>query len=136
MKRKPFKKKKLSEKTLRKRLYIKAWYWFALCMKTRDRWTCVTCGKDLSNNRLQCHAGHYKHGVLDFCEININAQCSGCNTYKHGNLTQYALYLTRKHGVNVLEDLEVRASMQKARPKKYTLEELEAIIEVYGVKEE
>lgn len=60
--------------------------------------------------------------------------CSGCNNYKHGNLAEYALYLTRKHGVNVLEDLQARASMQKARPKKYTLDELQAIIDEYGVK--
>lgn len=70
-----FKKKKLCDKTLRKRLYAEAWKWFSLYIKTRDRWTCVTCGKNLSDNRSQCHAGHYKHGVLDFNEININAQC-------------------------------------------------------------
>ena len=134
IKRTPFKRKKTSEKTLRKRLYAKAWYWFSLYIKTRDKWQCVTCGKELSDNRSQCHAGHYRHGCLDFCKININAQCSGCNNYKHGNLTQYALYLTRKHGVEILEDLESRASMQKARPHKYTLEELESIIEEYGVK--
>lgn len=133
LKRKPFKKKKVSEKTLRKRLFSKAWFWFSLYIKARDRWTCCTCGKDLSENRSQCHAGHYKHGVLDFDEINVNAQCSGCNTYRNGNLTSYALFLTRKYGPDILEKLEAAASEQRARPKKYTVEELEAIIAEYGV---
>lgn len=136
LQRKPFKRKKLSEKTLRKRLYDKAWYWFALYIKTRDRWQCVTCNKDLKDNRRQCHAGHYKHGVLDFDEQNINAQCSGCNNYKNGNLTAYALYLTRKYGAGILEELEVRASEQRARPKKYTIEELENIIKEYGIEDD
>lgn len=93
-------------KPLRKRgpanLRKKAWDVFSKWVRNRDG-RCVTCG---SRNSLQ--AGHFYHGVLDFDEMNINAQCSQCNKWNHGNLAVYSVYLLRKYGQEKFEDLEKR----------------------------
>ena len=83
-------------------LHRKAWDVFSKWVRNRDK-RCVTCG---STNTLQ--AGHFWHAVLDFDEMNINAQCKQCNTHKHGNLNTYGIYLLRKHGQEKFEDLEKR----------------------------
>ena len=114
------KRKKLqSMQNLRK----KAWTVFSLWIRNRDK-KCVTCG---SIKSLQ--AGHYVHrNCLDFNEKNINAQCAGCNMYKSGNLVVYAVYLEKKYGYGIIQELE-----KKGREvKKFNREELELIIEMYS----
>lgn len=51
-------------------------------------------------------AGHYHHNVLDFCELNVHAQCAQCNKYKNGNPRAYATFLVKKYGADILEKLE------------------------------
>lgn len=80
----------------------KAWDIFSKWIRARDK-RCVTCG---STNQLQ--AGHFWHGVLDFDEMNINAQCKHCNHFWSGNLAPYSVYLIRKYGREAFEDLEKR----------------------------
>lgn len=67
---------------------------------------CVTCGKiDAPENM---HAGHFV-GRANRCtrwdERNVNVQCVSCNTYKEGNKDEYALFLVKKYGVEVLDEL-------------------------------
>lgn len=55
-------------------------------------------------------AGHYiPKSVslsLRFDERNVHPQCTACNRFRHGNLTQYALALEKKYGANILEQLD------------------------------
>ena len=54
-------------------------------------------------------AGHFKHGVLDFDEINVHCQCKKCNKWMHGNLGEYSIRLIRKYGLEAIEELHRRA---------------------------
>ena len=103
---------------------IKAWSVFSKYIRARDK-ACVTCG---STKSLQ--AGHFWHGVLDFDEININAQCTGCNHYKSGNLAAYASYLIRKYGIDEYDALEKRHYKAMAG-EKYSVSDYEEIQETY-----
>lgn len=75
--------------------------------------SCVTCG--VRKHWKEMDAGHYIPRSAGMCtyfyEKNIHAQCNPCNRFKHGNLTQYALYLRRKYGDSILEELEAKRSM-------------------------
>jgi 5-methylcytosine-specific restriction endonuclease McrA len=116
LKRTGFTKKQQESK--RKSLHKKAWKLMSLYVRKRDG-RCVTCG---STSNLQ--AGHFFHGALDFDFQNISTQCSGCNKYKHGNLIKYAIYLQKKYGYDIVEELERKSNIVH----KHTIEELEAII--------
>lgn len=61
----------------------------------------------------EAHAGHFKHGKLDFDEMNVNPQCPGCNTYRGGKLDIYALKLIELHGLEAVQELVIRASQQQ-----------------------
>lgn len=60
---------------------------------------CISCGR---YHQEQWHAGHYRSvgacPELRFDEMNVHKQCSVCNNYKSGNLTEYRLNLIRKIG--------------------------------------
>lgn len=103
----------------------KAWDVFSKWIRERDK-ICVTCG---SRNTV-LNAGHFWHGVLDFDEININAQCTGCNNYKSGNLAPYSIYLINKYGIEEFQKLEARHWLAM-RGEIYTDTQLRAIIEKY-----
>ena len=113
MKRSPLKRgtKQMKRTRLKKRgaktLHEKAWDVFSKWIRNRDK-QCVTCG---SKPTLQ--AGHFHHGVLDFDEININAQCARCNKWLHGNLSQYAVYLINKYGQEAFNQLDARHWLAK-----------------------
>lgn len=79
------------------------------------------------------HAGHYQYNTernqllggnaLWYDERNVNGQCAPCNLYKSGNLAAYARYLKEKYGHEILDEI-----YQLWRtPRKFTLEEIEAI---------
>jgi hypothetical protein len=117
--RKPSKAKRISM------LWDKCWEQMSLF--TRLKWadaqgwvTCVSCGGRRPYTKM--NAGHFKHGVLDFDEMNINPQDVHCNKFLHGNLINYYNFLLLKYGKDKLEDLIKRADK---KPKhKYTEEEL------------
>lgn len=99
--RKPMKKtplKAIGFLTLKR----KAWNVFSKWVRERDK-RCVTCG-----SRDQLQAGHFWHGVLDFDEKNINAQCKQCNYFMSGNLAPYSMYLINKYGPEECRKLEAR----------------------------
>ena len=56
-------------------------------------------------------AGHYIPmsicgEYLYFDERNVNCQCTSCNRFKHGNLTEYARRLTEQYGLTILKKLD------------------------------
>lgn len=103
--------------------------WALMSEWIRRRWSdkdgnvvCITCGKKI--HWKKAHASHYKHGRLDFDEININPSCSKCNVFLHGNLGNYTIFLVEKYGLDVVNDLCRRANVVH----KYSRQELEDII--------
>lgn len=116
--------KKRKVRSQREILRDKAWATFSKWIRARDG-KCVTCG---SLNTLQ--AGHRWHGKLDFDEININAQCSGCNKWRQGNLSKYDDYLIAKYGMKVWQELYERKNKSGAE---YRMEkDYQDLIEKYS----
>jgi hypothetical protein len=100
-------KKKVSKnknQSLKKQL----WIYFSKYIRQRDGGVCISCGKvdDWKNT----DAGHYipKTAGLSiyFDEKNVNCQCTGCNRFRHGNLSMYAIALIKKYGDNILTELD------------------------------
>lgn len=139
MKKTPLKRgtKQMKKGTLRKKrknrspreiLRDKAWSTFSKWIRNRDK-RCVTCG---SLDTPQ--AGHRWHAVLDFDEININQQCSGCNKWRQGNLSKYDDYLIAKYGIeewNALYDRKNKALGGEYR----TDEDYQNLIDKYQIEE-
>jgi hypothetical protein len=115
---------KVTQKSLKK-LKAKAWKLFSSYIRQRDKGICFTCG--VQKHWKEMHAGHFKHGRLDFDPMNVNCQCAYCNTYNHGNLGEYGVRLVKKYGLRRVQDLILRANTHIG----YTIEELEALIEKY-----
>lgn len=94
---------------------------------------CVTCGG--SND----HAGHYQFNSERNAQLggnalwydirNIHSQCVGCNNYKSGNLIPYTIFMEKRYGRGIVQ--EIRRLWQT--PKKWHREEIEAITEKYRV---
>jgi len=92
---------------------------------------CISCHRRLDD---KYDAGHYLtyagHPAHRFSEINVNAQCVQCNQHLSGNLVNYRIGLVRRYGEDVVKDLEDRRNEEK----RYTIEELKTMIEVYNTK--
>lgn len=111
----------------------KAWAVFSQYIRQREMdengmVSCISCGK--VDHWKNMDAGHYVPKsvslVLRFSEIAVQNQCTACNRFRHGNLTQYALALQRKYGPEVLEKLDtIRRENQN-----YRLSE-QAYVEIY-----
>ena len=88
-----------------------------------------------SGGRVE-QAGHYKpagsFSGVRFDEINVNGQTVEDNCHKGGNENQYREGLVARYGEAAVIELEERA--YKTKFKKWTREELEAIIEKYKIK--
>jgi hypothetical protein len=71
---------------------------------------CVTC--EAVMHWKEADAGHYHPrtdgNALFFDERNIHPQCTACNRFRRGNLTRYALYLTKTYGPTILEELDAK----------------------------
>lgn len=87
---------------------------------------CVTCPaikfwKDM-------HCGHYQHGLtygrdndgLFVWVENLHPQCPSCNTYHHGRLDVYSLYMIDMYGREFTESLVI----ERHKPIKFTIGEL------------
>lgn len=88
--------------------------------------TCYTCRRTVPYE--QVNAGHRWHGKLDLEEDNLKPCCIRCNNWLHGNLGMYERHLIEDYGIEWAKDLERRAAQDV---KKYTVEELQAVIEKY-----
>jgi len=92
---------------------------------------CVSCG--FNGSSRQWHAGHYmpmgSNGSIRYHEDNIHKQCSICNNHLSGNLANYRLELINRIGLQKVEWLE-----SQKEPKKWSVEELKDIIQIYRQK--
>jgi hypothetical protein len=86
---------------------------FQMCIRYRDNFTCITCGKKFPRGeRTQCHAGHFiSRGIYAtrWDEENVNCQCAGCNL-KQSNadvevINRYAKELELKYGKGTVDRL-------------------------------
>lgn len=102
---KTVKKTKSKDKHIYKK---RLWQTFSLYIRQRDKGICISCGKP--DHWKNTDAGHYVPKTaglsLYFDEKNVHAQCTGCNRFRHGNLTQYAIALRKRYGEAILEELE------------------------------
>ncbi len=105
------------------------WKFFSLYIRQRDKGVCISCGK--TDDWRNTDAGHYipKTAGLSiyFDEQNVNCQCVGCNRFRHGNLSQYAIALRKKYGPDILEELDKR----RATAKVFTIDEYRNLIDHY-----
>lgn len=87
---------------------------------------CISCG-----NSRELQAGHYvpekQSSFLRYHEWNVNGECGGCNCFDAFHLIGYRKRLIDKIGLKAVEWLEDNKSVVK----KWTRNELEAIIEKY-----
>jgi hypothetical protein len=65
-----------------------------------------------------------------FDEDNVHLQCEHCNTFLSGNLLEYQGHLINKLGTEKYDALVERAR----KTRKFTIEELKEIIEIYKQK--
>ena len=93
--------------------------------------TCVTCGT--KNDWKHMQNGHYiarNHMATRYDEQNCNVQCIGCNMFKNGNMDEYALYLLKKYGENILVEL----NKKKQTIRQIRIPEYEELIKLYDNK--
>lgn len=81
---------------------------------------CVTCKTVKPWTELHC--GHYQHGLtygvkdgeVFVWEENLHPQCPKCNTFQHGALDSYTLYMIEVYGREMVEELrDAKAAGQK-----------------------
>ena len=113
--------------------YKKAfWKVFSEYIRKRDKYVCISCGKQLTKETSD--AGHYipkTAGLtLYFDERNVHAQCTHCNRFMHGNLAKYALALIRKYGQDILEKLDMKRNLKV----RYTDFDYQVLIKEYKKK--
>jgi len=114
--------KHLSLKSLRK----KAWSLQSEYIRRSAKGRCFTCGDKRRWQDQQ--AGHYIHkDCLDYDLINIHCQCVRCNKWLSGNSGVYAERLIAEYG----EDAIIRLRQRSQETKKFTIFELEYLIETY-----
>jgi len=112
----------------------KFWTTFSLYIRTRDDFTCFTCGKKGEGKGL--HAGHMIPRAcgglsLYFHEENVHAQCYYCNINLGGNGAIYATKFIEKYGQETFDEI-IRLKDQGYR--KYSIEEYQELIEIYKIR--
>ena len=109
---------------LSRRLKDKAEAIFHAWIRERDRNKgCITCSGPVEQ------AGHWKHGVCDFEEWNLNGQCLKDNYFKSGDGSTYTLRLIDMYGLKKVREFEKIAARSQGR--KYSVAELKEIIAKY-----
>ena len=89
---------------------------------------CVTCGQKEPWKQMQCsHFISRVHLATRFDERNAHPGCYSCNVLRRGNVGEYALFLTRTYGPQVLQELVDK----KRESVKYTRSDLESLIASY-----
>lgn len=83
---------------------------------------CFTCG--IVRPWQEMDAGHYHPRTAGlatyFEEKNVHPQCTGCNRFRHGNLTAYAIALRKKYGEGILEELDqMRRQTRQIKENEY-----------------
>ena len=86
---------------------------FQKCIRYRDNFTCITCGRKFPKGETSAlHAGHFiSRGIFAtrWDEENVNAQCAGCNLKQSVAdvevIHRYEAALKMKYGADVIERL-------------------------------
>lgn len=127
------KRKKKKEAETIAQLKKKLWKVFSIYIRTREKTfqdtvSCFTC--DRADHWKTFDAGHYipkstGGAALYFNERNVHPQCTGCNRFRHGNLTAYALRLQTKYGTEILKELDA------LRGQPWDKRELERLLAYY-----
>lgn len=130
-------KRTLIKKVDKSKLKKAAWKAFSRYIRLRDclvttgtktHAKCVTCGRVYSFNELD--AGHFidgRGGSVLFDEDLVNAQCQGCNRFKHGNKDAYTPFMIKRYGLKKVEEFWAL----KNQIKSWSIEELEEIRKYY-----
>jgi len=87
--------------------------WWSLYIRLRDadengNIQCCSCQKEVFWK--DSDAGHFisrKHRTTRYHEKNVHGQCRACNRFDDGNPPGYALFLIERHGIQILNDLQV-----------------------------
>lgn len=117
-----------------RKLKKKADNWYSKYIRYRDgqlrngTWVanCITCGVEKPIKELQ--AGHFVSRIsspLRYEDMNVHAQCVGCNMFKQGEQYAHAQAIDLLYGTGTAETLHNR----RHETKKWTIAELEQIIE-------
>ena len=115
-----------------KTLKLNAWKAVSAFVRKRDPF-CVCWGKPTTevshffHNTDKPSGNIFGGNELWFDIRNLNGGCFYCNRMMSGNLALYALYLEKKYGHGILQELR----RLYGKPKKWTREELQAVIEKY-----
>jgi len=92
---------------------------------------CCTCNKII--HWKDGDAGHYEkrqHTNIKYHERNAHLQCQQCNRFKGGMQAEYALFLERKYGLGILQELD----RLKWIPRKLSPLDIAGMIEGYKEK--
>jgi len=85
---------------------------------------CPSCGR--LNNNLKWDAGHYLtrggHPEHRYNPVNVAKQCTHCNRWNSGKQSEFRKGLVMRYGEAAVLELE-----GPSKPRKYTVEELQAI---------
>lgn len=93
----------------------KLWGLVSEYVRRKENGICFTCGMRYWNEELgendwkSMHAGHFRHGALDFDLMNIHCQCPPCNIDLGGNLKEYEFQMLQEYGTKAVNDLIKRS---------------------------
>lgn len=122
----------------------KFWKVFSDFIRKRDfqkyNGQCISCGRYFDYWMLQ--AGHFAPAsncgfALLFDEMNVNAECGGCNAFDKGHLIGYKTRLIERYGAEKVLALEERYNDSHFRgktTKQWSKKEYETKIEEYKKK--
>ena len=89
---------------------------------------CYTCGIRKHWKFMQC--GHYEsrsNNATRFDPKNTKIQCVGCNIFKSGHKTVFAINLAKEYGAGILKELRKKAQ----GVKQFSIKELQEMIKEY-----
>jgi gamma-glutamylcyclotransferase (GGCT)/AIG2-like uncharacterized protein YtfP len=93
---------------------------------------CISCKTPLNGRKYD--AGHFfsvgAYPNLRFDEDNVHGQCVHCNQHKHGAISEYAIYLPIRIGIEKFESLKNR----RAQPLKLSIPDIKEMIDYYKLK--
>jgi hypothetical protein len=92
---------------------------------------CCSCGQ--IHHWKEMDAGHYIsriHLAVKYDDMNVHAQCKGCNAFKQGNPVGYRQFLVRRYNEKAVQALEDRRSF----PAGFTRDGLQLRIMEYKAK--
>lgn len=116
----------------------KLWRTVSRYVCLRDKGICISCLKKGDPSSRDTHAGHFVHAgrskhkllyIPRLDKINLNCQCAGCNTFKHGELGEYAMALNRKY--KNFDEIHKEIKREKMKPKDPTIKQLQNQIKHY-----